>query len=59
VNEFERTVRGMLALDAAIRAFGAAVTEVRVRSITEDRVAADVRLRPSTATVTITIDATD
>jgi hypothetical protein len=59
VNEFERTVRGMLALDAAVRAFGAAVMEVRIRSVTEDRVAAEVRLRPTSALVTITIDATD
>jgi hypothetical protein len=61
VNEFERACFGMLALDGAIRTFGAAVAEVRVRSIDEDegRVAADVRLRPSASTVTITIDAAD
>jgi len=49
----------MLALDAAIRTYGREVAEVRVRSVSEDRVSAEVRLRPSTATVTITISAAD
>jgi hypothetical protein len=59
LNEFERAVREMLALDAAIRTYGREVAEVRVRSVSEDRVSAEVRLRPSTATVTITISAAD